>query len=403
MERILILIVLALSYNCGQSQNSDGLYLISGHPYDNTDKDFASYLWQYTGSSLDTVLLLSTKADFLENVKVYPDQDLAIMHKVNSIKRRHLGDNHRLVFLDFKSSLEVEEIQFGQEGLLRFYLSARANDKVVCYLFNKENDKPRQFLNIDRYKREVKKDSIESFKFSVLTGEFGGAIDAQDHLIVYSDKESGFLEIPFHGDRSRRPKFPYEMPFEDRFGKYARQLVPINNQKIFVVAGNRQLGKEDLGTYDLKILQKENNQWHKKQLKGDLLKVRGFEEWVGGYVFNEPLEDRELPGSEEWTNRESGLSPAERWGLLNKNQEPAYALGILYIYNTVTKQYYEWNTNQADSEVILIWKSKVIYRSYDQLYQADIREDGQLGLTNKQLLVEGDVVPDIHWAFFSGN
>ncbi len=399
MKKTVILYTLLLISFHSEAQNSDNLYLISGHPYKNTDEEFTSYLWHYFQNSLDTVSQLSSENDFLKDVKVYQGQNLAVIHKTSSIRRRHLGDNHRFILIEFKDSTGIREIPLKYEGLLRFSLLGD-RDKIACYFFNEDYSDSRKFVSVDLESFEIEHSGIESFRYSILTGEPGGIIDSQDHLVVYSDKGSGLLEIPFHGDRDKRPKFPYEMPKEHRFEAYRRQLVPLNNEKIFVVGGERKTEKKIIGAYELKILDKKQNEWHSKFIKGNLVRIRGFGEWIGGYVFNDHIEGKKLPGSEQWTARESGLSPAERWGLYRQNFKYAYAPGILYFYNAFTKEYFELVTNQADSEVILIQDDTVIYRAYDELYSAKIINGKKL--SQSQLLLKDDRVPDIHWAFFGG-
>jgi hypothetical protein len=237
------------------------------------------------------------------------------------------------------------------------------------------------------------------FSKSIFTGVPGGLIDPRDEIVAYSDSTSGFLEIPFHGDRNVRPKFPYELPPEYRFGIYARQLVAINNTKVFVVGGTRTSFEDKIGDYELMIFEKERSMWHKMKIKGNLVRVRGFEDWLGGYVFNDYIENKKLPGSELWTQRESGLSPTERWGLYNLDYKYPYAPGILFFYNAYTRKYFEIETNQADSEVILIHNNIAIYRVYDELYKAQIINGEKLD--NIELLLKSDLVPDIHWAFYA--
>lgn len=137
----------------------------------------------------------------------------------------------------------------------------------------------------------------------------------------------------------------------------------------------------------------KNNNWKEKIIDGTLPRIRGFSDWLSGYVGDnsESLINKSLPGSSLWKDRATGLSPAIRY-------EGMYAPGILYFYNPSTNIYFELNIKQADSEVVLIQDHKVIYRVYDELYEAELLNGKELG--KSELLLEDDRVPDIHWAFY---
>jgi hypothetical protein len=55
-------------------------------------------------------------------------------------------------------------------------------------------------------------------------------------------------------------------------------------------------------------------------------------------------------------------------------------------------------TGQADSEVVLIEGGWVYYRAADELYKAEI---GQQGLGKPVLMAQDDAIRDAHWAFFT--
>ncbi len=384
----------------GKAQDVKNLYLISGHPYKSTDEKFASYLWRYSESSLDTVSMLSGKDDFLENVKVYPKQNLAVVHKTNSIRRQHLGDNHRLLFIDYRDTVQSSEISVDIEGKFEYYLSL-TEGSLLLDMFTNENGN--YFNKVNLEKLNVKEGNVRDFIQAKLIGIPGGAIHGRDYLLVYTNEMNGNLEIPLLGDREKRPIFSYSLPKRYQFNVYERHLVPVNNEEVFVVSGKKNSVKNELGSSQLIIYTKIEQEWSDIFVPGDIVHLRGFNEWLAGYVINNHIESRRLLGSEKWTYRESGLSPKERWDYYPEFGEDNYAYvpGILYFYNVYTKAYFELETHQADSEVILIQENTVIYRVYDELYQAYITDSTKLG--KPTLLIKGDVIPDIHWAFFSQN
>ncbi len=397
MKKKLLMNLLLFSGFLGRTQDLENLYLLSGHPYDNTDEEFASYLWHYSEKFLDTISMLTSKDDFLENVKVYPEQNMAVVHKTNSIKRQHLGDNHRLLLINYGDSIWFSQVSIEIEGKIEFYQSLK-DQSLLLDMFT--NEKGSFFNKVDLENLNVVDAVIEDFIHATITGIPGGAIEADDYLLVYSNETNGSLEIPLVGERDRRPKFPYILPEQYQFKSYERHVVPINNSKIFVLHGDYEKASPELGSSEILYLNKIDNSWNNLVIPGNIQTPRGFGEWIGGYVFNDYIEGEELPGAEMWTYRKSGLSPKERWNYYPEFGENnfAYAPGILYFYNAFSKVYFELETHQADSEVILIQNGKVIYRIYDELYVAEIINGKNL--ENLKLLLKDDRVPDIHWAFF---
>lgn len=190
-----------------------------------------------------------------------------------------------------------------------------------------------------------------------------------------------------------RPCFPYELSEEYRFKTYSRHTIPINNDYYFIVSGKKESKKNILGKRQIIIYDKKREVWNELILSGNLSRIRGFSDWLCGYVGDdsESLINQSLPGSSLWKDRATGLSPAVRY-------EGMYAPGILYFYNPSTDIYFELKTDQADSEVVLIQDNKVIYRVYDELYEAELLNGKELG--KAELLLKDDRVPDIHWAFY---
>ena len=74
-----------------------------------------------------------------------------------------------------------------------------------------------------------------------------------------------------------------------------------------------------------------------------------------------------------------------------------YRPGTLFLYDVAGGRYYQWDTHDGDSEVILVEDGQVYYRVDQAIYRAKI---GEKALDKPELLVEDEAVPGIHWAFF---
>lgn len=388
---ILLLVFLSVTKVMGS------LYLISGHPW-NSEEQFESVLWKFEQDSLKKFCQLSTSEESLLNLKLYIEKGyFSLMKKETWHQGGHSFDS--LLIFDLKTLkltrklINVNGFQFAY--LFNNYLIpiSKNVDKIAVNMISVDKPVRLYYLSIDAAYTNFDSLKLNMFQNVFLTGYIGGEVLGSDYILSYSRKEDGFLEVIVSGERNQRPCFPYELPEKYRFGAYARQLICINNNCYFIVSGDERYDMNKLGSVPLYVYNKENREWHEKIITGTLPRIRGFSEWLCGYVGDDSksLLNKPLPGSSLWKDRATGLSPALRY-------EGMYAPGILYFYNPSTNIYFELVTNQADSEVVLIQENKVIYRVYDELYEADLVNGKKLG--NTRLLLKDDRVPDIHWAFY---
>jgi hypothetical protein len=70
--------------------------------------------------------------------------------------------------------------------------------------------------------------------------------------------------------------------------------------------------------------------------------------------------------------------------------------GKLHLYDVETEQLYTINTEQGDSEIVLVEADVVFYRVSDRLYSVSLRETG---LGEPRLLCTDELIRDAHWAF----
>lgn len=398
MKTFLISIFTFLSvFVYGQSKKD--LYFITGHPLSKTDDLFESVLWRYDrdSSALIRQMQLCTADEVLGNIKLYVELGYFTLMKRNSWKQEHPYDS-LLVFNI--NNMELRRVSVGKSecGITdndnNFLLRSSNLSLIAIDLIQ---SKPIRKLLYNGYVIDNLEyiDSVDLwlYKNIYLTGFMGGNVVGADYILSYNREEDGYLEIIVTGDRSKRPCFPYELPEQFRFRNSSRHTVSINNDNYFLVNGKKETRKEGLGTRQVIIYDKKKEKWHDIILTGNLSRIRGFSEWLCGYIADdgEYFMDKQRPGSSLWKDRETGSSPALRY-------EGMYAPGILYFYNPSTKIYFELSTNQADSEVVLIQNNKVIYRVYDELYETEIVRGKKLG--KSVLLLKSDYVPDIHWAFY---
>lgn len=375
------------------------LYFITGHPFTRTDDLFEAVLWRYDrdSSALIRHLQLCGAEEQLSNIKVYIELGYFTLMKSNSWRQEQPYDSLLIYNIN---NMELKRVSVGKPdcGITandnNFLLKLPDLSLVAIDLIQR---KPMRKLLYNGYEINSLKyrDSIDLqlYKHVYLTGFVGGEVVGSDYMLTYSREDDGFLEIVVTGDRSKRPCFPYKLPEQFRYKSSSRHTVSINNDNIFLINGRKETIKNSLGTRQVIIYDKKREVWNELILSGNLSRIRGFSDWLCGYVGDdsESLINRSLPGSSLWKDRATGLSPAVRY-------EGMYAPGILYFYNPSTDIYFELKTDQADSEVVLIQDNKVIYRVYDELYEAELLNGKELG--KAELLLKDDRVPDIHWAFY---
>ena len=106
------------------------------------------------------------------------------------------------------------------------------------------------------------------------------------------------------------------------------------------------------------------------------------------------LPDAEVSaGAAELSMKERDTGPNMRATM--EISEQVYS-GKLTLYDVETERVYSIETNQGNSEILLLESKTVYYRINDHLYSAEIGEDG---LGAPRLLATDAVINDVHWAF----
>lgn len=181
----------------------------------------------------------------------------------------------------------------------------------------------------------------------------------------------------------------------------------LNNEHLLAVTRGEYQPKSPngLGKLTYRIYDKAGGTWKSLTVPGNLTKsLRAFGPWIAGMV-NEGAGNerpgvtsalkppRVSPGRAERSqeNRATGM-PIDIW-----LEGFYYRPGILFLYHVPTARYYQWDTHQGDSEILLVEKDQVYYRVNRTIYRAVI---GEKAVGKPTLVVAGDEVPDIHWIFF---
>jgi len=150
------------------------------------------------------------------------------------------------------------------------------------------------------------------------------------------------------------------------------------------------------GAHDMmyRVLPGGSKEWFALTLPGNQsTNIRAFGRWISGLV------DESLMGQK--FRLSPGRHAAEGYRRETVDDYLAYRElyrpGTLFLYNVEGRRYYQWDTHDGDSEVILVEGDDVYYRVDQSIYKAHI---GEKAIGAPELVVEGKEVTDIHWAFF---
>jgi hypothetical protein len=231
---------------------------------------------------------------------------------------------------------------------------------------------------------------LDYFKYVRVSGVPGGEVPGGDTISLYAG-DNGKLVFKIGG---REIASSWILPNSIKYSKDDRVVLFINNDLISVFSSidTRVKDSKGLGHTMLQILNKVNNTWNSLKVDGGKTQVRGFGPWLAGYVAELEHEVNSPGKSKRRQKITSTGSPAD-WRFKDRK---VYSPGTLFIYNAQTKEKYTIETDQGDSEVLLVEGGKVYYRVNDEIYQAKIVKNK---IERGAIIVKGDGVPDIHWAF----
>ena len=210
------------------------------------------------------------------------------------------------------------------------------------------------------------------------------------------------MYLPIVADMENRPPFSVELPQQYWVGEKTYSIILVNDdiQTLVWIKSQIPTKEEDYGHFYTALYNKQKNSWSDVVLKGNAPTIMAYGDWLAGVVQDGKdydgnySNDRQSPGkvARDSVYMECSFDEmAQNYGF--------YRPGILYLFNTDTEKYIEWNTGQGDSEILLVQDEVVYYRVFDEIYKASIEKGEKLG-KSELLVKDNQVVPYIHWAFF---
>lgn len=233
--------------------------------------------------------------------------------------------------------------------------------------------------------------SFEEYRHVIAAGFSAPGLSFPDILRVNIDQEGRMLLGTPAGSVDLGFRLPHPV-----LQTAALTALTVRNDSVLAVfdpaSGTPDGGEADPQEgYRYLLRRPEDQTWRTATFPG--WSIREMGSWVVGYR-REPARGIPSPGYEDRPKDATQTGTPFDWRVSPEN---AYLPGILFIYHTGRDQLYQWETGQGDSEVLLVEGDAVYYRVNRSIFRARI---GARRLEDQTLLVEDDVVPDIHWAFF---
>jgi hypothetical protein len=155
---------------------------------------------------------------------------------------------------------------------------------------------------------------------------------------------------------------------------------------------------EEYGRFYAALYNKDKDTWSDIELKGNAPSIMTYGSWLAGFVQDEYNQDTRYVPHKVSPGKEIRDSIFMENSFDEQAESHFYRPGILYLFNTDTGKYIEWNTHQGDSDILLLQDETVYYRVFDAIYKMSIINGESLGKP-ELLAKDNQIVPQIHWAF----
>jgi hypothetical protein len=415
MKRYFCFLLLTLHSLAAQSQKD--IRLVSGLPFLFTNR-FATakptiFKIRASSRSLDTVSLISHRDSMNTTlIRLVSRLNYLVVHQENPA---HVGQQF-LTITNLKTVKSIEYNVDNAEFLIRMALVTAINHDSIQFIVNLH---PNGYFTYSDKVEGVKVDEAKINKIFI-DGHQGIAIHDQNAglPLIETRNDSLFLHVRMYtGRQIYVGQFPSDIKFPKGTYRYYYTLAASTENLDAIICYNSLPDKSMIGKIGY-MIRVARGDWYYKEFKGAGSGISAFGNWLAGYVadYNEgiyyevkgqPIKynfNRILPGKNERRPLFRSSEEEEQFQGESENfdQRAAsigyYYPGTLFIFNVSTKEYIEWETGQADSEILLIHKNRVWFRNDDRVFSAQISDSRLINITE---LVKDDRVRDVHWAYIS--
>lgn len=228
---------------------------------------------------------------------------------------------------------------------------------------------------------------LSDLKHAVSFGSPGGNVDGGDELrSIYSVGEDAVF-----GYAQQLP-LDWTLPEELALKREDTILQLVNNRELRAITALPLITSDGGGRTTLYVQDKRAQEWSSVTVNGNLLRVRGFGEWI---VAEEAYRESE-PGNVSYDSLPGIFLDAEaRFAYSQMNQT-----GRLYLHNAVSNIHIEYMTGNPDSEVLLIDDKDIYIRVGDELVKGLIERDQ---IVDQRVMLKSSEVLNFHWLLLPRN
>ncbi|MBF0121757.1 MAG: hypothetical protein HQK79_23245 [Desulfobacterales bacterium] len=372
---------------------SKEIYFLNGTPTPDSDGKFPSSIYKLDPKTAQVVLtreIVSSESgsDFIHYY--YYERLIIIGQNCDS---------------GFKISIVTMDSPLKESSIIMDY-SINTCSYIYAYLLNIQGQGLFQVLRLRRKKEPIliganlttlKKEDLswDLYKYFSISGIPGVNLPGGDCFYLNHNPD-GILTVPI--GKGKSIETDWKIPASITFSKDDVIIAYVNNNEMLALSSMKSHVPDPngLGHTMYYIFNKKNKEWYSVKFQGGETNIRGFGNWLAGYVADVGR-GVDSPGRKERRQTKTATGTPVDWRLDAEGKSKGiYSPGILVLYNLNDQKQYSIQTNQGDNEVLLVEDDIVYYRANRSIFMAKISEKGVEAGT---LMIENDIVPDIHWMF----
>ncbi len=387
-------VILCFSGFCQAGSNQ--LYVINSCPRDDGGRNFPVVMYKVdiNSSKVEFVTEINSQNEGARFVRPYYDKRLVIISQPRDQGIR----NFSFISMDHPDSVTKFSIKYAP-AIFSF-------DSKLLYVPDRGLY---QSLQVGDPRKEIHKLvgvnlatlnqeelPLEAIKHLKLSGHPGAAAGGGDGFSLYVGAEHRLRLATPAPNGDRRLDSNWELDPNIEISGTDRLWLYVNNDSFMALSEeNSRFEKSDgteLGYTTFHLFDKMNQKWISTQFPGGKTNVRGFGSWLAIHVRG-GIRNTTSPGIEKRKQQDKLMDIT-----FDYRTHLTYYPGILILYHVPTQRQLTIETHQGDSEILLVHENTCYYRVADKIYQATIPDKGDQ-LQDTTLLVQDEVVRDIHWAF----
>lgn len=360
------------------------LYFLTGSPSPKSASTYPATLYSFdrAAGALRTLRTVAPPDQGTEFINALPDYRLLV------VASPHVRPTHfEVISMDAPLLSRAFDIDPGPLSFISAALLDTPNRGLYEAIFLAHGDRTRVVAaNLLQPAALLDTQTLtpEDFRYVRLGGLSGGAQGGSD--VASGRLEGAELEAWLAGRWVDLAAAPPEM----QVARGKDVSIPAVNKDLVAViqpAGDQETERQ------VAVYSKARNRWSTLALPGSDVWIRAFGPWLVASAA-EPLNGRRNPGYglRRFAASKNGPAVEEQF-----EQSGLYFTGKLVFYDSRVNRSIILETGQADSEVLAMDDSSVVYRVNNALFEAHF-DNGRL--TKPVRLIEDELLADVHWGFF---